>query len=236
MQASEIVPDVGSAVELSDEEVVARVRAGDAALYEILMRRHNQRVYRVVRAILRDDAEAEDAMQEAYLAAYRHLDRFEGRSRFSSWLVRIAANEALDRLRRRARFVRLDPGLEHEGRPGAAPTPYGGWREDPDQMASTRELSRLLEHEIDSLPEPYRAVFVLRSIEGLDVDETAEHLAIEPNTVKSRLHRARALLRRGLDRELGAAAEETFSFGAARCDRLVAAVLARLAEPEPAGA
>jgi RNA polymerase sigma-70 factor (ECF subfamily) len=215
-------------VGLSDEEVVARVRAGEPAWYEILMRRHNQKLYRAVRAILRDEAEVEDVLQDAYLSAYRNLAGFEARARFSTWLVRIAVNAALDRRRRRARVVALDPTREgglraEDGWPSGG---SGGW--DPERESARREVAHLLERAIDALPEPFRLVYVLREVDGMSTQETAESLALEPNTVKTRLHRARSLLRERLYRDLDGSSLEAFAFGAERCDRLVAAVLERL--------
>jgi RNA polymerase sigma-70 factor (ECF subfamily) len=213
---------------LSDEEVVERVRAGELGLYEIVMRRHNQRLYRAVRAILRDEAEVEDVLQDAYLAAYRSLSEFEGRARFSTWLTRIAVNRALDRRRRRAKVVVLDP--QQEGNPlNDDDTPT--WRtpaEDPERQSARRELAHLLQDAIDELPDTFRPAYVLREVEGLSVQETSESLGIEPGTVKTRLHRARGLLRERLIRDFGGAAADAFPFGAQRCDRLVAAVLAVL--------
>jgi RNA polymerase sigma-70 factor (ECF subfamily) len=212
---------------LSDEEIVARVRAGELALYEILMRRHNQQAYRAVRSILRDESEVEDVVQEAYLSAYRHLAEFEGRARFSTWLVRIAINAALDRRRRRARLVVLEPGEEDRLEARRGP-PGGGDGDDPERLTARRELARLLERAIDTLPEPFRVVYVLRDVDGMSTQETAESLALEVTTVKTRLHRARALLRDRLHQNVDRAALEAFPFGAERCDRLVAAVLHRL--------
>jgi RNA polymerase sigma-70 factor (ECF subfamily) len=214
---------------LSDEEIVARVRAGELALYEILMRRHNQQAYRAVRSILRDECEVEDVVQEAYLSAYRHLADFQGRARFSTWLVRIAINAALDRRRRRARFVVLEPGAEERLEARRGPSGGGSDGDDPERLAARRELARLLERAIDALPEPFRMVYVLRDVEGMSTQETAESLALEANTVKTRLHRARSLLRDRLYGNLDRAALEAFPFGAERCDRVVAAVLQRLA-------
>jgi RNA polymerase sigma-70 factor (ECF subfamily) len=216
---------------LSDEEVVERVRAGDLALYEILMRRHNQRLYRAVRAILRDEAEVEDILQEAYLVAFGKLGGFEGRARFSTWLTRIAVNRALDRRRRRAPMARFDP--QEEGRPMHHPRApgWGPQSEDPERESARRELAQLLETAIDGLPEPFRGVYMLREVEGMDTQETAESLGIEAATVKTRLHRARGLLRERLMRDFDGTATDAFPFGADRCDRLVNAVLERVKPP-----
>ena len=219
---------VGSAASPSDEELVARVRAGEVHLYEVIIRRHNQRLYRAARAILRDDGEVEDVLQEAYLAAYRSLSSFEQRARFSSWLTRIVVNRALDRRRARGREFAPTPLVDEAGgRRDAAP----GWHrasEDPERQTARHELASLLESAIDELPAAYRAVYLLREVEGLDTMETAASLGIAINTVKTRLHRARGLLRERLRRDLDGVAADAFPFGATRCDRLVAGVLAQL--------
>lgn len=216
---------------LSDEELLDRIRAGEVGLYEILMRRHNQRLFRAVRAILRDEGDVEDVLQEAYLAAFRNLSDFERRARFSTWLTRIAVNRALDRRRRRARVVQLNPWDED----GPASRGIGPGRdappEDPERQSARRELAHLLQDAIDQLPAVFRPVYVLREVEGLSVRETSESLGIEPNTVKTRLHRARGLLRKQLIRDLDGASADVFPFGAMRCDRLVSAVLSVLGRP-----
>jgi RNA polymerase sigma-70 factor (ECF subfamily) len=204
---------------LPDDEVVRRVRSGDTALFEVVMRRHNQRLYRAVRAIVRDEAEAEDVMQHAYVQAFARLDQFDGRGGFAAWLTRIAVHEAFARLRRRARpapFVRAQAGYAHVP--------------DPEHAAAAAELRRLLEAAIDRLPETQRVVFVLRDVEGRSTAETARVLGIRELAVRARLHRARALLRRELR---ACAAPSAFPFHAPRCDRVVAAVLARLVPASP---
>lgn len=206
--------------ELSDEDVVARVRAGDRASFEILMRRNNQRLYRVARSILHDEAEVEDVLQEAYVRAFAHLDQFDGRARFSTWLTRIAVYEALRRSKRKRRFADLE---EVGGEPASAGA-------GPEKRAFQGELRRILEASIDRVPEGYRTVFVLREVEGLNTAETAACLSIPEETVKTRLHRARQHLRRQLDEAFGEGVREAFAFGFERCDRLVAAVFERLAE------
>ena len=220
--AAALAPEALSTADLSDEEVVRRVRAGDAPLFEVLMRRHNQRAYRAARAILRDDGEAEDAVQQAWLAAYRHLSDFEERSRFSTWLIRITVNAALSRTRTRAASVRpsdVDAADEAEPSPG------------PEERVLGREIAHLLEAAIDDLPAAYRSVLVLREVEGLDTAETALCLGLAEGAVKTRLHRARSLLRRLLEARAGAALSELFPFGAARCDCAVAVVMAEVLRP-----
>jgi RNA polymerase sigma-70 factor (ECF subfamily) len=220
---SAIEPDVlAGCAGISDEQLVVRVRAGERALYEVLMRRCNERLYRAVRSILRDEHDVEDVLQDAYLSAYRHLGEFAGRARFSTWMIRIAINHALDRRRRSARSIPFDPAREDgfARRIAAA---------DPEQLSGVREVARRLENEIDALPEPFRTVYMLREVEGLDTADVATSLGISANTVKTRLHRARLLLRVRMQREVAAYAPGAFRFGAERCDRTVAAVLGRIA-------
>ncbi|HET8647976.1 MAG TPA: RNA polymerase sigma factor [Vicinamibacteria bacterium] len=209
---------------LTDEEVVRRVRAGESALFEVLMRRHNQRIYRAARAIVRDEAEAEDVMQQAYVNAYTHLDQFAERARFSTWLTRIATYEALARLRRRSRLTEIEAMTE-----SAEAVPALAERgPSPERQAFLGELRSTLEGSVDALPEAYRSVFVLRDVEGLSTAETAECLGLSEDVVKTRLVRARAQLRRKLAEQMGAGARDIFTFPAPRCDRVVAGVLSRL--------
>ena len=210
---------------LSDEEVVARVLAGETAMFEIIMRRHNQRLYRVARAILRNDTEAEDVMQDAYVRAYEHLDQFAGRAKFSTWLTRIAVHEALARQHRAHRYQELEPMSEREGDPMDR---LASLAPDPEQQAASSEIRRLLEEAVEKLPDPYRVIFVLRDIEELDTSEAAEILEITEENVKVRLHRARAMLRKSLYARAGMERKEAFSFHAVRCDRIVKNVFERL--------
>ena len=208
-----------------DEALVPRILAGETALFELIMRRHNQRLYRAARAILNDDAEAEDVMQETYVRAFTHLGQFRGDALLSTWLTRIAVHEAFARVRRRRRLAALPPDdndvetLLMADRPKPA---------DPEREANNAELRGLLEHAIDELPETYRTVFVLREVEGLSTATTAECLGVSEEVVKTRLSRARARLRDGLYERAGAVAGSSFTFGNERCDRVVAAVLSRL--------
>ena len=207
----------------SDDEVLARVRAGDIDAFEVVMRRHNQRVYRTVRAILRDEDETLDVMQEAYVSAFVHLADFSGRARFSTWLTRIAVHEAFARLRKRKRLEPLDE-TDSEDRFMASPV-LG-----PENRASDSELRAFLEEAVDGLPETFRTTFVLRSVEQLSVTETAEVLGIPEETVKTRLHRARERLQHALSERVGGALPELFGFHRPRCDRVVAGVLSRIRE------
>ena len=208
---------------LSDEQVVTRVLAGQTALFEVLMRRHNERIYRAARAILRDEHEAEDVMQQAYVNAYSHLRQFDGRSKFSTWLTRIAVHEALARARHRGRYMTMDEDDSVADMPGAfdaAP--------DPERLAISRELGALVESAIDRLPDGAREVFMLRQVEGMSTEEVADALNVSEAVVKTRLSRARGAIRRELFDQAGLAASNTFRFLGPRCDRVVTAVLTRI--------
>jgi RNA polymerase sigma-70 factor, ECF subfamily len=207
---------------LSDEAIARRVAAGETDLFELLMRRNNTRVYRAVRSILRDEDEVEDAMQDAYVSAFRHLGEFAFGARFSTWLVRIALNEALGRLRRRRRLVPLDAATAEDPPMPPLPPP------NPEEASARRELAVLLEREIDALPELYRTVVVLRDVEGMSTAEAAEALGANEDAVKTRLHRGRALLQERLTTRAGEGIATAFPFHAPRCDRVVAGVMARI--------
>ena len=202
----------------SDLDLVSRIRLGDMPAMETLMRRHNRALFRTARAILLDDAEAEDAVQEAYLRAYHALGGFRGEAKLSTWLVRIAANEALMRRRRRARQGEVIPIGD-----GAIDMKPG-----PENEAMRGEVGRLIEARIDALPESYRVVFMLRAIEEMSVEETAAALDMPPATVRTRFFRARGLLRESLARDVDAAMQDAFSFAGERCDRLVQGVFHQL--------
>jgi RNA polymerase sigma-70 factor (ECF subfamily) len=210
---------------LTDEQVVTYVLAGQTALFEILMRRYNERLYRAARAIVRDEHEAEDVMQQAYVNAYAHLRQFTGKARFSTWLTTIAINESLARVRRRGKYESFEDESSNV-EPFVAPDE----RLDPERQAVTGELRTLLEGAIDGLPNGAREVFVLREVEGLSTAEAAAALGVSQDVVKTRLSRARAGLRRALIDRSGATAPEVFRFYRPRCDRVVAAVLSALAK------
>jgi RNA polymerase sigma-70 factor, ECF subfamily len=208
----------------TDEEIVRQVIAGNAALFELLMRRHNERVYRAARAILRDEQEAEDVMQQAYVNAFAHLHQFKHEARFSTWLLRIVVNEALSRARRESRFEHLanEPST-------VEPILFARPPQDPEGQALTGELRGLLEWAIDTLPDGIREVFVLREVEGVSTAEVADALGVSTDVVKTRLSRGRAALRRILIERMGATASDAFRFYRPRCDRIVALVGARIA-------
>jgi RNA polymerase sigma-70 factor, ECF subfamily len=215
-----------------DNDLVALVVTGELSAFEVLMRRHNRMLFRAARAILKDDAEAEDALQNAYLAAYQALPRFRGESRFSTWLARIAINESLGRRRKRAaenRVIPLEDAADTEGEldlPAESSPPPA-----PELSAMRTEARALIERKIDALPEQFRVVFVLRAVEELSVEDTASCLGIPEATVRTRFFRARSLLRESLAREVDHALGEAFSFAGSRCDRIVNTVLASLRSP-----
>ena len=207
-----------------DAALAARVANRDDHAFELLMRQHNGRLFRVARAILKDDGAAEDVLQEAYLDAYRHIDKFRGDSALGTWLTRIVINQALMHARRQKRERVVVPIDERDrDRPVAA-----GQSESPTQALRRAEIRRLLEQRIDELPATFRTVFVMRDVEDMTVDETATCLGIPAATVRTRLFRARALLRESLARDLDLAAGDVLAFAGARCDRIVNAVLLRL--------
>jgi RNA polymerase sigma-70 factor, ECF subfamily len=218
----------------TDQEVVDRVRAGDTALYEIIMRRYNQRLYRVTYAILRDDAEAEDVIQDAYVRAYQHLDQFAGYAPFSTWLTRIAVHEALRRLQLRKRSQQFEE-VEHdeESFMSVSETTVPETSPDPEQRASNAELGQLLEQAVLDLPEQYRTVIMLRDVEELSTAETAAALDLTEQNVKVRLHRGRSMMRDRLFARVGASGKNAFPFMGIRCDRVVSGVFARLREVSP---
>ena len=199
--------------------------AGETAMFEVVMRRHNQRLYSVARAILRNDGEAEDVMQDAYVRAYEHLNQFAGRAKFSTWLTRIAVHEALARQRRGNRYQELEPMSEREGDPMDR---FASLTPNPEQQASNSEIRRLLEEAVDNLPDNYRTVFMLRDIEEISTTDAADVLEITEENVKVRLHRARALLRKSLYARAGMQKKEAFNFHAIRCDRVVKNVFERI--------
>jgi RNA polymerase sigma-70 factor (ECF subfamily) len=211
---------------LTDVDIIRRVRAGESGLFELLMRRHNQRVYRVVRAVVKEEADVEDVMQQAYIDVFTHLHQFEERSQFSTWLVRIALREAFGRRRKMHAESMTRVGSVVDGSRGELMDTLTAPQPDPERQAYAQELHRVLEAAVDALPETYRTVFMLRDVEGLSTSETGEGLGIGDEAVKTRLHRARAMIRRAVTAQLGDAASGAFQFHAPRCDRVVAAVLA----------
>ncbi|HEU4375421.1 MAG TPA: RNA polymerase sigma factor [Telluria sp.] len=215
---------------ISDAELARRIAARDQGAFVLLMRRHNQLLYRTARSILRDDAEAEDALQESYLQAWRAIDQFRGDARLATWLTRIVINEAIARSRksaRRADVMQLHAGAEAADYPTEA-TMEPGASESPETGAMRAQTRQLLEKSIDALPDVFRTVFVLRALEEMSGEEVAACLDIPEATVRSRFFRARSMLRAALARDADLALEQAFSFDGARCDRIVAGVLERL--------
>jgi RNA polymerase sigma-70 factor, ECF subfamily len=221
-QAPQIAP--GST---SDTELVRRALGRDEAAVRAIITANNRRLYRLARGILRNDGEAEDVVQETYVRAFTHLEDFRGNSSLATWLARIAMNEALGRLRRRR------PGVEWSSLPEGTleaqviQFPLAS-ADDPEKSMAQREIQHVVEHAIDELPEAFRLVFITRVIEGMNVEETAEILGLKPETVKTRLHRARTMLRDHVESKIGPVVMEAFPFAGRRCERLTEAVLKRL--------
>jgi RNA polymerase sigma-70 factor (ECF subfamily) len=215
---------------LPDAEIVRRVRAGERALFEILMRRHNQRLYRAARAVVKDEHEVEDVMQQAYINAFTHLHQFEERSQFSTWLTRITLNEAFGRRRKMRLAESMSETSSDRDDHGEFMDTLISPQPDPEREAYAQELHRVLEEAVDALPDTYRTVFMLRDIEGLSTRETGEGLGLGEEAVKTRLHRARAMIRRAVTTRIGAVAAGAFQFHAARCDRVVSSVIASIAQ------
>ncbi|MGH7126051.1 MAG: RNA polymerase sigma factor, partial [Stellaceae bacterium] len=209
--------------EMGESELLSGLRAGRSSAYADLMRRNNQRLYRLARGVLGDDAEAEEAVQAGYIRAFTHIDSFKGEASVATWLARIVLNEAMMRQRRRRPTVDIDDVSEQalDAEPAAVTTRR---EPSPEQALARREINRAIERAVDELPAAFRSVFVLRAIEQLSIEETARALGIPEETVKSRLHRANKLLRATLAENFGAIFEDAFPFLGPRCDRLVAAV------------
>jgi RNA polymerase sigma-70 factor (ECF subfamily) len=212
-----------------DAELVRRALCRDEAAVRAIIKAHNRRLYRLARGILRNDGEAEDVVQETYVRAFTHLADFRGDSSLSTWLSRIAMNEALGRLRRQR------PGVELSSLPQGVleaqiiQFPLLSATDDPEKSMAQREIQHVVEGAIDELPEPFRMVFITRVVEGMNVEETAEILDLKPETVKTRLHRARAMLRDNVEKKIGPVVIDAFPFAGRRCDRLTEGVLKRLA-------
>jgi len=216
-------PDTGS-----DAELACRAALGDSRAFEAIMRRHNQLLFRTARSILKRDEEAEDALQEAYLAAWRAIGSFRADARLSTWLARIVTNESLGRLRRRsAQVIPLDSAIDH-GDDSVESTLEDDADRQPERLAMREQMRSMMERRIDRLPDAYRSVFVLRAVQEMDVAETAAALNLPESTVRTRFFRARSLLRESLSRDFDMAVGDAFSFDGMRCDRIVAGVLSRL--------
>lgn len=229
MSGMSTLRSVAPATQVDDAALVQRVLAGEGTSFELLMRRYNQRLYRVARSMLRDSAEAEDALQDAWLSAFQAMGNFRGEASLATWLSRVVVNQCLVRLRRQARRDNIVPmvsmGGPEDEEYAAMPTTE---TETPDKALVRAELRAVLERKLDELPEAFRTVFVLRCVEELSVEETARCLDIPEATVRSRHFRARSMLRESLAQDIDVAERDVFSFDGERCDRIVAGVLARL--------
>ncbi len=222
------LPDLAA---LDDESLVNCARAGDPNAFRTLMQRHNRRLYRVARGVVGSDLEAEDVVQEAYGRAFAHLDGFRGEARFSTWLTRIVLNEALGRIRRRRQIVELSVlDRMEEGQSRILMFPTSSPHSNPEAEAARSQLRVLLERAVDELPEAFRCVFIMRDVEDMSIEETAAHLGVRPETVKTRLHRARRLLRSALDAQVSSVLKDTFPFDGDRCARIAERVMQRLVE------
>ncbi|TFV69689.1 RNA polymerase sigma factor [Bradyrhizobium frederickii] len=217
-----------AAVRTSEAELIERARRRDEAALREIMQANNRRLYRLARGILRSDSETEDVVQETYVRAFTHLDGFLGDAALSTWLSRIAINEALGRLRSRRPQVELGSVPEATLEAQIIRFPLSTAATDPEKSMAQREIQRVVEHAIDELPDAFRMVFIARVMEGMSMEETAELLAIKPETVKTRLHRARALLRENVEKKIGPVVMDAFPFAGQRCERLTEAVLRRL--------
>jgi RNA polymerase sigma-70 factor, ECF subfamily len=219
------------AVPSDDAELVRRALARDDTAFRTIMERHNRRLYRIARGILRNDSEAEDAVQEAYIKAFTHLGAFRGDSSLTTWLSRITMNEALGRLRRQRPAVDIETFEAQRIEAQIIKFPQTGTTEDPERTMAQREILQLVERATDNLPEIFRIVFMTRVIDGMSVEETADLLGLQQETVKTRLHRARRLVRGELDKQIGPVLMGAFPFAGRRCERMTNAVLQRLMLP-----
>ena len=214
---------------LGEHELVKLAQAGAAAGFRAIIQRNNRRLFRVARSILKDDNEAEDVVQEVYVRAFEHISEFRGESTLATWLTCIAINEAQGRLRRQRPTVDLAMiDTERKGMSEIIPFPLASSNSDPERMTAQREVRRLIERAVDALPDAFRTVFVMRIVEEMSIDETASFLCLRKETVKTRLHRARNLLRHELDAQLAPALKDTFPFDGARCTHIADSVLKRL--------
>src|SRR5262245_2838690 len=217
-----------AAERLNDENLVRLARERDEAAVRAITRRYNRRLFRIARSILRNDAEAEDVVQETYVRAFTGLDMFRGDAAFGTWITRIAMNEALGRLRRRRPTVDWDTYGDNRTQAEIINFPASAASNDPEKTMAQSEVRAVVEQAIDELPDAFRAVFVARIVEGMSVDETADLFGLQPETVKTRLHRARVLLRAELDKQLGPAITTSFPFDGRRCERMTEAIVLRI--------
>ena len=208
------------------DDLIRRARARDEAAIRAILQANNRRLFRIARGILRNDSEAEDVVQDTYVRALTHLGEFRGQSSLSTWLVRIAMNEAMGRLRGARPALPLDE--QREDKSGAEVIDFRATSSDPEKSVAQRQIQAVVEQAIDDLSEPFRLVFIARVIEEMSIDETADLLGLKPETVKTRLHRARGMLRENVEKEIGPVLLDAFPFAGQRCERLTDAVLRRL--------
>ncbi|MEP9375060.1 RNA polymerase sigma factor [Mesorhizobium sp. KR1-2] len=213
---------------VDDMDLARRALAHDGSAFRAIMQRYNQRLYRIARGIVSNNDEAEDVVQEAYVHAFAHLQSFRGQSTLATWLSRIVINEALGRLRKRQRAAKLAKSSDRTIEAEVIQFPLNASLDDPERTMAQRQIMQLVERATDNLPDVYRSVFVARVLEGLSIDETAELLDVRPETVKTRLHRARALVRKELNAQIGPVLLDAFPFAGQRCERLTTAVMKRL--------
>lgn len=228
---SSTMPAKALPLSIGDTELVRRALARDETAVRAILQANNRRLFRIARGILRSDSEAEDVVQESYIRALTHLDGFRGDSSLSTWLSRIVMNEAMGRLRGQRPSLGWDSLPEHGGEAEIIQFPAASASNDPEKSMAQREIQVVVEHAIDELPEPFRLVFITRVIEEMNVEETAELLDLKPETVKTRLHRARAMLRENVEKKIGPVILNAFPFGGQRCERLTAVVLKRIGLP-----
>jgi len=210
----------------ADADLIGRARARDESAIRAIIKVNNQRLYRLARGILRDDAEAEDVVQETYIRLFTHLEDFRGDYSLTTWLARIAINEALGRLRKRKAALAANAGAQVSAQ--IIQFPQSTDLNDPEKTMAQREIQRVVERAVDDLPDPFRLVFIARVMEGMSVEATAQLLDLNPVTVKTRLHRARTMLRDNVERQVGPVMLDAFPFAGARCDRLTEAVMTQL--------
>ncbi|MGJ4964573.1 RNA polymerase sigma factor [Bradyrhizobium sp. HKCCYLRH3061] len=218
-----------SAATSGEDDLIRRAKARDETAIRAILQANNRRLFRIARGILCNDSEAEDVVQETYVRALTHLDEFRGQSSLSTWLVRIAMNEAMGRLRGQRPALQLD--VQHQDRPGAEVIQFPATSSDPEKSVAQRQIQAVVERAIDDLSEPFRLVFIARVIEEMSIDETADLLGLKPETVKTRLHRARGMLRENVEKQIGPVLLDAFPFAGPRCERLTDAVLDRLRRP-----
>lgn len=215
-----------------DLELARRAVARDGSAFRTIMTKYNQRLYRIARSIIPNNSDAEDVVQEAYVRAFAHLENFRGESKLATWLSRIVINEALGRLRKKRRAAEIAGSTDRVAEAQIIQFPSTTSYDDPERTMAQRQILQLVERATDNLPDVFRTVFIARVIEGLSIEETAELLDVRPETVKTRLHRARALVRKELDEQIGPVLLDAFPFAGRRCERMTTTIMKRLGFPD----